>query len=272
MRHCALLAALLCSSIAAAAPKPAIPDFSHIADSAWRVSDAGPYFLMASPKGPKPVGVDPIISDKVYTGRMFPVVDLDNPNLQPWVVDVLRKQNNRVLAGQPLHFLGSSCWPISAYSMHEIGALYALHFVQTASEVVLISQYNNEIRHVLLDRQHTSNPKPSWRGESVGYYENGDTLVADTIGFNDGVELDYVHTPHTRDLHVIERFKLIGDGQAIEATVRIEDPGAFNAPYEVVRHYRLVNDPLIEISCAESPGDPLHQGLEPMPQADKPDF
>jgi hypothetical protein len=26
--------------------------------------------------------------------------------------------------------------------------------------------------------------KPSWFGESIGHYENGDTLVVDTIGLN----------------------------------------------------------------------------------------
>ena len=272
MRHAVLVGALLFSSVAAAAPNDVIPNFSPGADSGWRVSDPGPYFLMNSPGEPKPVGVDPAISDKVYTGRMFPIVKLDNPNLQPWVVDALQKQNESVLAGQPLHFLGSSCWPLTAYSLHEISALYALHFVQTAREVIIISQYNDEPRHVLLNQPHSSNPKPSWQGEAVGHYENGDTLIVDTIGFSDKVQLDFVRTPHTGNLHLIERFKLIGGGGAVEATVRVEDTGAFKSPYEVVRHYRLVRDPFLEVACAESPGDPLHQGLEPLAQADRPDF
>ena len=272
MRHAVPVIALLFSSVAAAAPNEAVPNFSAGADSGWRVSDPGPYFQMNSPGEPKPVGVDPAISNKVYTGRMFPIVTLDNPNLQPWVVDVLRKQNESVLAGQPLHSLGSSCWPNSPYSVHEISALYALHFFQTAREVVIISQYDDEPRHILLNRLHSPNPKPSWQGEAVGHYENGDTLVVDTIGFSDRVQLDFVHTPHTHNLHVIERFKLMGDGNAVEARVRVEDTGAFKAPYEVIRHYRLVQDPLLEVACAENPGDPLHQGLEPLAQATRPDF
>ena len=32
---------------------------------------------------------------------------------------------------------------------------------------------------------HSKDVKPSWYGESVGHYENGDTLVIDTIGLND---------------------------------------------------------------------------------------
>ena len=270
MRHAVLVIVLLFSSVAAAAPNGMIPDFSPGANSGWRVSDPGPYFQMNSPGEPKPVGVDPAISSKVYTGRMFPIVKLDNPNLQSWVVDALRKQNESVLAGQPLHSLGSSCWPNSPYSVHEISALYALHFVQTAREVVILSQYDDEPRHILLNQPHSSNPKPSWQGEAVGYYENGDTLVVDTIGFGDKVQLDFVHTPHTHNLHLIERFRLTGD--AVEATVRVEDTGAFKAPYEVIRHYRLVQDPLLEVACAESPDDPLHEGLEPLPQATKPDF
>jgi hypothetical protein len=271
MRYAGLVIALF-SSAAAATPNELIPNFSPSANSAWRVSDAGPYFMMTSPQGPKPVGVDPAISDKVYTGRMFPIVRLDNPNLQPWVVDALRKQNESVLAGQPLHSLGSSCWPNSPYSVHEISALYALHFVQTARDLVIISQYDDEPRHVLLNQPHSSNPKRSWQGEAVGHYEHGDTLVVDTIGFSDKVQLDFVHTPHTRDLHLIERFKLAEDGRAMQVTVRVEDSGAFKAPYEVIRRYRLVQDPLLEVACAENPDDPLHQGLEALAQAEKSNF
>jgi hypothetical protein len=272
MQYAVLVIALLFSSVAASAANAVVPNFSPDANSGWRVSDSGPYFLMNSPGEPKPAGVDSAIASKVYTGRMFPIVRLDNPNLQPWVVDALRKQNESVLAGQPLHSLGSSCWPNSPYSVHEISALYPLRFVQTVGEVIIFSQYDDVPRHVLLNQLHSSNPKPSWQGEAVGHYENGDTLVVDTIGFSDKVQLDFVHTPHTRNLHLIERFKLAGDGRAMEATVHVEDSIAFKAPYEVIRHYRLVQDPFLEVACAETPGDPLHQGLEPLAQADKPDF
>jgi hypothetical protein len=54
----------------------------------------------------------------------------------------------------------------------------------------------------LLGVPHTVDPKPSWYGKSVGHYENGDTLVVDTIGLSDRTYVDNYRTPHTTKLHV----------------------------------------------------------------------
>ena len=56
---------------------------------------------------------------------------------------------------------------------------------------------------VYLDVPHSANPKPSWYGESVGHYE-GDTLVVDTIGFNDNTVTDIYRTPPSDKMHVVE--------------------------------------------------------------------
>ena len=71
-----------------------------------------------------------------------------------------------------------------------------------------------QLRRVYLNEPHSANPKPSWYGESVGHYENGDTLVVDTIGMNDRTYVDNYRTPHTTQLHVVERFKLVDGGDA----------------------------------------------------------
>jgi hypothetical protein len=72
---------------------------------------------------------------------------------------------------------------------------------------------------------HASNPRPSWYGDSVGHYE-GDTLVVDTIGTNDKTYVDNYRTPHSTKLHVVGRFQIVDDGKALEAKVRVEDPGS----------------------------------------------
>src|SRR5262249_2011610 len=122
------------------------------------------------------------------------------------------------------------------------------------------------------NRPHSANPKPSWFGQSVGHYENGDTLVIDTIGLDDRTFVDYFSTPHTTALHVVERWKVSGDGQSTDVTVRIEDPGAFKVPYQLSLRLHRVEEPWLEYACGENPGDPLHQGVDAIPQADKPDF
>jgi hypothetical protein len=56
-------------------------------------------------------------------------------------------------------------------------------------------------------------------GESVGHYEGGDTLVIDTIGQTDRTFADNYCTPHTTQMHVIERCKLSADGNRVDVSV-----------------------------------------------------
>jgi hypothetical protein len=106
----------------------------------------------------------------------------------------------------------------------------------------MIYSGNQEVRRVYLDVPHTANPKPSWYGESVGYYE-GDALVIDTIGQNDKTFIDNYRTPHTEKIHVVERWRLIDGGKMLEVNVRIEDPDTFKEPWSAIQRYRRVQQP-----------------------------
>ncbi len=87
--------------------------------------------------------------------------------------------------------------------------------------------------------------KPSWFGESIGHYENGDTLVIDTIGLStEKSYIDNYRTPHTEKLHVVERFKPAADGKALEVLVKVTDPDTFNEPLHLVQRWRKVENPL----------------------------
>jgi hypothetical protein len=71
----------------------------------------------------------------------------------------------------------------------------------------------------------------TWLGHSVGRWE-GDTLVVDIVGFNEGTWLDYFGHPHTNQLHIVERFTRQSKGRLhYEAT--IDDPGAYTKPWTV---------------------------------------
>jgi len=84
--------------------------------------------------------------------------------------------------------------------------------------------------------------------------------------------IDY-QTPHTDQLHVVERFHLIEDSKMLEVNVHVEDPGAFTTPWNAIQRYRRTDrSPLSEVVCAENNGDHFNHGLEPMPQTGKPDF
>ena len=262
---------MMSSAVSAASPvasSTSIPNFSSNGNVGWLA--AGP-LLTPTPNGPQPVGVDPAHRFSVATA-LFTLVDATNPNLQPWVADVLRRQNQGVLAGTPIQQpTSASCFPAGIPLVLQ-EAVQPLFFIQRPHEILILHQLNHEVRRISLDRQHSSRPKPSWFGESVGHYENGDTLVVDTIGLNDKTFVDFWRTPHTLDLHVVEHWKLVEDGNAIEVKVRFDDPGAFKSPYEVTQRFRKVEGPLLEYACAENPVRRFDEAIGPIAQADKPDF
>jgi len=71
----------------------------------------------------------------------------------------------------------------------------------------------------------------TWLGDSIGHWE-GDTLVVDVVGFNEGTWVDYYGHPHTNQMHVIEKFTRPNKGTLhYEAT--IDDPGAYTKPWTV---------------------------------------
>jgi len=156
----------------------------------------------------------------------------------------------------------------NAYSLVE-----PFYFYQTPEKVVIINQGGPEIRHIYLNVTHSKDVKPSWYGESVGHYENGDTLVIDTIGISPKSFIDNYRTPHTDQLHVVERWKIAADGMTVDVSVFVEDPGAFTTPWTAVQRWRRVeNAPILPVACNENNGDFFNHGLVPLPEATKPDF
>jgi hypothetical protein len=79
-------------------------------------------------------------------------------------------------------------------------------------------------RQIFMDgRKHPEDPDPTWYGHSVGKWE-GDTLVIDSVGFNDKFWFDFIGTPHTEKLHTIERYTRTNIGTLVIETT-IDDPG-----------------------------------------------
>ena len=253
----------------AALPQPAVPDFSSFSFG-WTAQ--GPDFQLPM-SGPHQVTQDPRYPRPPF-GRVEPSVfrtaDLDNPILQSWVRDELKKLNEKIQTGGTGYTRYASCWPMGtpAFLLYPGQPVYV---VQSPTKVLLIAQFNHEVRHVYLNVPHSRNPKPSWYGESVGHYE-GDTLVVDTIAINDQVSVDSFRTPHTDRLHVVERYRLTDAGKVLHVDVYVEDEGAFTTPWNAVQQYTRSDLPFVESVCAENNTDVLNHGLEPMPYSANPDF
>ena len=110
-------------------------------------------------------------------------------------------------------------------------------FVQTPEAVYILYQYGDNFRQVWLNRKHPDDPDSTWWGESIAWCEN-DTLVVDTVGFNDKTWLDQMGHPHTDKLHLIERYKRV-DANTLELDMTIDDPGAYTKPWYAHRNFTI---------------------------------
>jgi len=213
----------------------------------------------AHPYVPNGTGVQPT----------FRIADLSDPNIKSWAKEIMKRENDKVLAGQIGYTARSSCMPGGVPGFMMYAVFEDIEFLQTEKQVIMIFTGDEQVRHIYLNVPHSESPKPSWYGESVGRYE-GDTLIIDTIGFNDRTFLDNYRTPHTDQLHVVERWRLGDDGNTLEVRFKVDDPGTFNTPWTGLHRFRRVQRPWHEEICSENNTTPLFDYH--IPVSNKPDF
>jgi Carboxypeptidase regulatory-like domain len=149
----------------------------------------------------------------------------------------------------------SYCLPMGITEMNRFDVWQA---VQTPAVLVMVSSVDNPGSRII----HTDGsprPKdygPTWYGRSVGYWED-DTLVIDTIGFNDKSWLAS-NGPHSEKLHTIERYRRPDLGH-LEIELTLEDPEAFQQPWVIRKTADLAPDQqMLEYICNENEKDVQH--------------
>ena len=130
--------------------------------------------------------------------------------------------------------------------------------IHSTGVIVLLYEVGTTFRQVFMDgRKLPVDPSPTWQGYSVGRWE-GDTLVVDTIGFNDRSWLDVRGTPHSEEMRVEERFRRRDYGH-LDLTTTITDPKTFTRPITFGVVLDLMPDTdLLEHYCAENEKDDAH--------------
>ena len=174
----------------------------------------------------------------------------EDPALLPWAVEVLKERIGNALKDAP----HTRCLPQGLPTPASIGPFMA-KTVQTPSLLVVLFEDTGGFRQIFLDgRGHPADPDPTWVGHSIGKWE-GDTLVVDTIGYNDKSWIGIV--PHTEMLHVTERFRRPDFGH-LEIRVTFEDPGALARPWNHTLNWELAPaEEIAEFVCENNKADHL---------------
>jgi hypothetical protein len=127
---------------------------------------------------------------------------------------------------------------------------YEFLFVQTPDTVYILYEFSRVWRMIPLNKAHPKDPDATWMGDSVGKYE-GDTLVIDTIGFNDKTWLDQVGHPHSDALHLVERLRRL-NAETLELQLTVDDPKALTRPLTAKRLFTRSSSPPTEALCSAS--------------------
>ncbi|HXI99785.1 MAG TPA: hypothetical protein VNH44_01095 [Micropepsaceae bacterium] len=287
----AATAAMLAFPVAAA--ETAIPDFSGM----W---GRNAFNFEPVPGSPAPV----TNLKRLPNGAGDPnalVGDYNNPILTPEAAAIVKEKGQISLTGMDFPDPSNHCAPYAppfTFAM-QLG----VQVLQAKDRITLIYNQDDQVRHVRLNASHPTRVKPSAMGDSVGHYE-GDTLVVDTVGIDTlpFATIDRYGTPHSKALHVVERYRLLDYAAATEAAERhqkqdgpaglggnvtvdpdyrgkglqlqftVEDPKFFTMPWSANITYRRIRGAWTEQICAENSFEYYSGKATAIPTAKKSDF
>ncbi|HEY7389558.1 MAG TPA: hypothetical protein VH640_13675 [Bryobacteraceae bacterium] len=144
----------------------------------------------------------------------------------------------------------SDCMPLAGPQAFAVP--YQFELVESAHSLAILNGYPGTFRIIPTDGgPHPPDPDPTWMGDSIGHWE-GDTLVVDSVGFNEKTEILGYH--HTDKLHIIERFSR-PDYNTLRYEATMEDPNVFAKPWTVTRSFKLRPDlaKVDEFVCEHNP-------------------
>ena len=136
---------------------------------------------------------------------------------------------------------------------------YPWRIVQDKTHFFFLFEGNiHSYRQIFMDgRKHPADPDPTWYGHSIGSWD-GDTLVVDTVGYNDKFWFDFAGHPHSEMLHTIERYTRT-DAATLVIETTIDDPVMYTKTFKVTFTARVQpNGELTEYICQENQQDAQH--------------
>jgi hypothetical protein len=212
----------------------------------------------------KMLGSAPEISDKLgvpgnelgmvskYFINILADVKRDEEPLRPEAAEILQQRDATLGNGSPTKYCLPGGVPWATF-------VAPFKMIQASREIVVLHEDNNLPRQIYIDGRKVpaTIDLPSWVGFSAGRWE-GDTLVVDTVGFNDRAWLDAVGHPRSEELHMVERFTRRDFGH-MDIGITIDDPKMYTKPFSIkVNAILLPDTDVFEAVCAENEKDLAH--------------
>jgi hypothetical protein len=206
--------------------------------------------------GPGRPDIDPRFRNKPYT---------PTPEFTQWGAEKSRELGRLgTETGTP-----GACNPVNPVQFMNAAGLFPIQILQGTNQIVMLNEWVAVPRRIYMDgRGHPPDLDPSWMGHSIGHWE-GNVLVIDTVGLNgrarplNGYAANAVSAttesvknprlPASEQTHLVERIRLVGDGNLLEVTTTITDPKTYVRPFTVTGyHERRPDIDVQEYYCADN--------------------
>ena len=183
---------------------------------------------------------------------LFLELSTAEPPMTPWAQAKYRanraayRENAKTILSDPI----MSCYPPGLPRIYLLG--FPVQIVQIPGQVIMLFEYDHFVRRIYTDgRPHDNDQGLLWMGDSIGKWE-GNTLVTDTVNFNDKTLIDRVGHPHSDAMHLMERIRRI-DHDTLEIELTLDDPKAFTKPWGTKLVFELKQDwKIMEHVCEDN--------------------
>jgi hypothetical protein len=175
--------------------------------------------------------------------------------MTPWAEAKFKAANSVYRSSSPSTVLSDpifSCYPPGVPRIYLLN--FPVQIVQIPGQVIMLFEFDHFVRRIYTDgRPHDKDAGPLWMGDSIGRWE-GDTLVTDTVSFNDKTTLDREGYPHSDALHLVERIRRV-DHDSLVIDLTVEDPKAYTKPWEAKLIFQSRPDwKIMEHVCEDNTG------------------
>lgn len=145
------------------------------------------------------------------------------------------------------------CWPPGMPLI--MTRVWPFAVLQVPTAVYMISGFMNSLRIIYLDGRPHSEPDivvPSFNGESIGRWES-DTLIVDTKyfpGHHHWMDQGGASIPASDELSIVERMRLIEDGETLEIEYTMTDPKSWEGEWKMTKRFNRQEEvDITEVEC-----------------------
>ena len=179
-----------------------------------------------------------------------------NPEFQltPEAAQAYERNKAGVAAGDPEIDTALKCQPLGIPRLLYPGPI-VFEVVQTPKAISVIGEWLGPTRLIQMAANHRAGYYPTYMGDSIARWD-GDALVIDSVNFATTTFLDNSGFPHSDQLHVVERWRLVNGGKSIENRITFDDPKIFQAPWSRIFYYDHTDEIPTENVCENTRNTP----------------